>query len=193
MNWKIIFNPFIKFSEKQLLIFGIVTTIAGSLIASLVGVTFDGLIDIHINPEMTFLKSLKENGILILLITILLFAFGKIINPKTRFIDILNSAFLFRIPFYVSALLTSLPVMKRVSEEVMKNVNSIENLNLQTSDIIIMLLISVVTIGLIAYAITLLFQGFKTATNAKKAVHYVVFGILIFVGEIISSYIFSIL
>jgi hypothetical protein len=193
MNWKIIFNPFTKFSEKQLLIFGIISTIAGSLIASLVDVTFDGLIDVHINPEMTFLKSLKENGILILLITILLFAFGKIINPKTRFIDNLNSAFLFRIPFYVAALLTSLPVMNRVSEEVMKNVNSIENLNLQTSDIIIMLLISVVTIGLIAYAITLLFQGFKTATNAKKAVHYVVFGILIFVGEIISSYIFSIL
>ena len=113
MNWQIILNPFIKFSEKQLLIVGISSAIAGSLIASMIGVTFDGLIDVHLYPEITFLDSLKENSILIILITLLLFGFGKIINSKTRFIDILNSSLLFRIPFYISALLTSIPVIKK--------------------------------------------------------------------------------
>jgi hypothetical protein len=187
MNWKIILNPFTKFSEKQLLIFGIIATIAGSLIGSIIGVTYDGLIDVHLHPEMTFLNSLLENSILIVLITLLLFAFGKIINPKTRFIDILNSALLFRIPLYISALLTTIPVMKTVGDEVMKNINSLDKINIQSSDMIGMVIISVVLIALLVYAITLLFQGFKTATNAKKSVHYVVFGIIIFIAEIISS------
>lgn len=193
MNWQIILNPFIKFSEKQLLIVGVSSAIAGSLIASMIGVTFDGLIDVHLYPEITFLDSLKENSILIILITLLLFGFGKIINSKTRFIDILNSSLLFRIPFYISALLTSIPVIKKIEEEVMKNINSLDKINLETTDLIGILVISILSIVLLIYAIKLLFQGFKTATNAKKAVHYVIFGVLILVGEILSKIILSLI
>ena len=182
-----------EFSEKQLLIVGISSVIAGSLIASMIGVTFDGLIDVHLYPEITFLDSLKENSILIILITLLLFGFGKIINSKTRFIDILNSSLLFRIPFYISALLTSIPVINKIEEEVMKNINSLDKINLETTDLIGILVISILSIVLLIYAITLLFQGFKTATNAKKAAHYVIFGVLILVGEVLSKIILSLI
>jgi hypothetical protein len=193
MNWQIILNPFIKFSEKQLLIVGISSTIAGSIIAFMIGVTFDGLLDVHLNPEITFLDSLLENCILITLITLLLFGFGKIINAKTRFIDILNSSLLFRIPFYFSALLTSIPFVKKIEEEVLKNINSLDKINLQTTDLIGILVVSILSIVLLIYAITLLFQGFKTATNAKKVVHYIVFGILILLGEVLSKILLSLI
>lgn len=182
-----ILNPLTVFSEKQLLIFGVISAIAGSSIASAIGVTYDGLLDVHLRAEMTFQDSLKENSIIIALITILLFAFGKMINSKTRFIDILNSSFMFRIPFYVSALLTSFPSVKNVEEEVMKNINSLDKINLQPLDLIGIFIISTLLIVLLIYAITLLFHGFKTATNAKKTIHYVVFGIIILIAEIISK------
>lgn len=193
MNWQIILNPFIKFSEKQLLIVGVPSGIAGSLIASTIGVTFDGLLDVHLYPETTFLDSIIENGILITLITLLLFGFGKIINAKTRFIDILNSSLLFRIPFYFTALLTSIPVIKKMEEEVMKNINSLNEINLQTTDLIVILVVSILSIVLLIYSIALLFQGFKTATNAKKTVHYFVFGVLILVGEVLSKIVLSLI
>lgn len=193
MNWQIILNPFIKFSEKQLLVVGIISAITGSLLASIIGVTYDGLIDVHLHHEMTFIVSLKENSIVIILITLLLFAFGKTINTKTRFVDILNSCLLFRIPLYISTLLTSIPVIKKIEEEVMKNINSLDKINLQTTDLIGILVISILSIALLIYAITLLFQGFKTATNAKKVVHYIVFGILILVGEVISKIVLSLI
>lgn len=193
MNWQIILNPFIKFSERQLLIVGITATIAGSLIASTIGVTFDGLLDVHLYPEVTLLDSLKENSILITIITVLLFGFGKIINAKTRFIDILNSSLLFRIPFYFSALLTSIPVIKKMEEEVIKNINSLDKIHLQTTDLIGVIVISIISIVLLIYAITLLFQGFKTATNAKKGVHYIVFGVLILIGEVLSKIVLSLI
>lgn len=191
MNWRILLNPFVKFSETQLLVIGIIAAIGGSLIASTFGITYDGIIDVHIIEEITFLSSIKQNFVLLLLITVLLFILGKIINPKTRFIDILNSSLLFRIPFYISALLVSLPMMTRLEKEVAKNINSLDKINIEPADLIGILLISILLIGLLIYAITLLFQGFKTATNAKKPAHYISFAVTILLAEMLSKIVLS--
>ena len=187
MNWQLLLNPFTKFSEKALLFFGIITFFIGSYVAFLCGATFDGLIDVHLNSELTFFDSLKENCFHLVLITLLLFVFGKIINPRTRFIDILNAGFLFRIPFYFMALLMTFPFLKSFENEVQKNINSLEKLVIKPFDLVMILVLSCFLILLLVYAITLLFQGFKTATNAKKPIHFVVFGLLILFAEILSK------
>lgn len=186
MNWQILLNPFTKFSEKALFFFGLITLFIGSYTAFLCGVTFDSMIEVHLNSEMTFLNSLKENSFYLVLITVLLFVFGKIINPRTRFIDILNAGFLFRIPFYFMALLMTFPFLKSFENEVQKNINSLEKLVIKPLDMILLLLITCAILLLLVYAFILLFQGFKTATNAKKPIHFVVFGLLILFAEIIS-------
>lgn len=193
MNWKIITNPFLKFSEKQLFSIGISAAIAGSLIASYFGITYDGVIDVHSYPGITFVGSVKENLTSILLVAVLLFLLGKLINPKTRFIDLLNAAFLFRIPFYISALLSSVPAMKRVEGELLKNINSLDKINIPPLDLTVLLVISILLIALLIYAILLLFNGFKTATNAKKPAHYLCFAIAVLIAEILSKVILSIL
>ena len=183
MNWSVLLNPFTKFSEKQLLIFGIVTLGLGSYFAALFGVTFDGVIDVHLSPNITFLQSLKENAITILLLTILLFTLGKIINAKTRLIDILNTSMLFRIPFYLSAALVALPAVKVIEESLLKNAQNNASFNLNTNDIIILLCLTGAIIALLIYAIALLFNGFKTATNVKRTSHKVFFSIAILLAE----------
>ena len=185
MNWSALLNPFTKFSEKQLLLFGIVTLGLGSYFAALFGVTFDGVIDVHLSPNITFLQSLKENAITILLLTMLLFILGKIINVKTRLIDILNTNLLFRIPFYISAALVAIPAVKAIEESLLKNAQNKTSFNLNTNDVIILLCLTVVIIALLIYAIALLFNGFKTATNVKQTSHKVYFGISILVAEIL--------
>ncbi len=72
MNWKLFFNPFGIYSEKQLLVSGILITLAGSFVGCLFNVTFDGVLDVH-QYETDFLTSLKENGINITCIFIVLF------------------------------------------------------------------------------------------------------------------------
>jgi hypothetical protein len=191
MNWSVLLNPFTKFSEKQLLIFGIVTLGLGSYFAALFGVTFDGVIDVHLSPNITFLQSLKENAITILLLTILLFTLGKIINAKTRLIDILNTSMLFRIPFYLSAALVALPAVKVIEESLLKNAQNNASFNLNTNDIIILLCLTGAIIALLIYAIALLFNGFKTATNVKQTSHKVFFSIAILLAEILCKIILS--
>lgn len=191
MNWSALINPFTKFSEKQLLVFGLGTLCLGSFFATVFGVTFDGVIDVHLWPNITFLQSLKENAITILLLTILLFILGKIINAKTRLIDIFNASLLFRIPFYLSAALVSIPAIKTIEESLLKNAQNMTNFNLNTVDIIILLCLTSALIALLIYAISLLFNGFKTATNVKQTVHKVLFGVTILLAEILCKIILS--
>lgn len=193
MNWSLLLNPFSKFTEKELLTFGLLIVVLGSILANVIGVTFDGVIDVHMQSKMTLLQSLKENTIIILLLTILLFCLGKIINSKTRLIDILNSVLIFRIPFFLSALLMAIPAVKKLEEELLKNVQTMSALDLKTTDLVILLFLTAALIVLLIYSISLLYNGFKTATNVKQVNHKVLFGITLLTAEILSKIILSIL
>jgi hypothetical protein len=117
----------------------------------------------------------------------LLFGLGKIINSKTRMIDILNASFLYRIPIYIVAVMSKIPVLDGINEKVMKNISHPENINLSAGDMFFLLIFTVVSLGLLAYSIVLLVNGFKTATNAKKWQHFVSFAFVLIAAEIVSK------
>ena len=131
MNWKYFFNPLLKFSERSLLILGILSVIAGSLIGHYFSLTFDGAFDTH-PLQITLLESLKENAINILMVFILLLILGKIINPKTRLVDIATISMIYRIPIYISGPLINLPVFKTIGDKVLANKDNLENIKFET-------------------------------------------------------------
>ena len=190
MNWKLLFNPFGIYSEKQLLVSGILITLAGSLIGSLFNVTFDGVLDVH-QYETDFLMSLKENSINVACIFMVLFILGKLINRKTRAIDILNTAMVSRFPQYISAVITALPVLKKVEDEITSHQGDLQHLNFQPMDLMLLFVISMILLAITAYYITLLVNGFRTAVNAKKWQHFVGFAIALIIAEIISKLLIS--
>ena len=190
MNWKLLFNPFGIYSEKQLLVSGILITLAGSFVGSLFNVTFDGVLDVH-QYETDFLTSLKENSINVACIFIVLFVLGKLINRKTRVIDILNTAMVSRFPQYISAVITALPVLKKVEDEIISHQGDLQHLNFQPMDLMLLFVISMILLAITAYYITLLVNGFRTAVNAKKWQHFVGFAIALIIAEIISKLLIS--
>lgn len=190
MNWKLLFNPFGIYSEKQLLVSGILITLAGSFVGSLFNVTFDGVLDVH-QYETDFLTSLKENSINVACIFIVLFILGKLINRKTRAIDIFNTAMVSRFPQYISAMITALPVLKKVEDEIISHQGDLQHLNFQPMDLILLFVISMILLAITAYYITLLVNGFRTAVNAKKWQHFVGFSIALIIAEIISKLLIS--
>lgn len=190
MNWKLLFNPFGIYSEKQLLVSGILITLAGSFVGSLFNVTFDGVLDVH-QYETDFLMSLKENSVNVACIFIVLFILGKLINRKTRAIDILNTAMVSRFPQYISAVITALPVLKKVEDEITSHQGDLQHLNLQPMDLMLLFVISMILLAITAYYITLLVNGFRTAVNAKKWQHFVGFAIALIIAEIISKLLIS--
>ncbi|HAO08307.1 MAG TPA: hypothetical protein DCQ50_15290 [Chryseobacterium sp.] len=191
MNWKLIFNPFGIYSEKQLFITGILLTLTGALLGSFLDITYDGVLDIH-QSETDFLTSLKENGNNVACIFVTLLISGKIINRKTRAIDIFNTATVSRFPMYIGAVITSSPILTRIGDQILNQRNDIQHLQLKPLDLALLLVISCVLLMITVYYITLLVNGFKTSVNAKKWLHFAGFAVALLIAEIISKILINI-
>src|SRR5690606_5333057 len=186
MNWKLFFNPFSKFSEKALLISGILFLVVGSFIGYYFGVTYDGIFDVHIST-VTLIESLTENVINVGSLSMLLFIAGIIINSKTRIIDVLNVALISRFPIYLAGLLANNQRISEISEQLIDSVHQETPASVSSSDMMVLMLFSAVLILLLVYQLMLMVFGFKTAVNARKWQHWLFFGIALIAAEVISK------
>lgn len=187
MNWQLLFNPFSKFNEKQLLLFGLIITGIGTLIGYYSNASYNGVLDMHLIHQTSLKRVLVENSINISTITITLFILGKILNAKTRIIDILTTGLWYRFPIYLTSLFSVFFLPKNLTERVSKNVGSPEKIFEQPLEIFSILIFGLGSLVLVVYAIVLLTNGFKTATNTKKWQHFVAFGFAILLAEGISQ------
>lgn len=191
MNWKVLFNPFEKYSEKTLLIFGISATLLGSLVGYLMNARFDGIIDMHLVQGARFQNILLDNLINTLVLFILFFAFGKIINPKTRAIDMLNVSMICRIPMYLVALGNIGGYLERATQNIMEGVDldNLQNMpEFELLDLLVILIFSILSIGFLIWMIVLFWKGFKTATNTKRTRDIIIFIMLFILAEVLSKY-----
>jgi len=188
MNWQTIFNPFSIFTEKQLVTGGLLITVIGSIIGFLCNGSYNGTLDMHIIDNSKLLTVSLENLINISTVTILFLGLGKYFNSKTRVVDILNMAFWYRLPIYLVAFLTYLLLPTDFNHRVANNIHTPEKLFSNPIEIILSALLGICILLNITYAIVLLVNGFKTATNTKKWQNWVGFGFVILISEAITQY-----
>lgn len=187
MNWTIFWNPFKCYETKKMLVLGLVFFFIGSWLASQFDFTFDGVLDLHSVAKVNLVRALQENAINVALLSVLVFVVGIIINSRTRVVDVLNAVLIFRIPFYVAILFSSIPFVRKAQEGILENLKDLSHFQLEALQIITLLAFSLVILLLLTYAIILLFNGFKTATNAKTWQHYILFAVALLVAEIVSK------
>lgn len=101
----LLFQPFEKYSEKTLLLLGIIFTLIGSFIAYAFNIRFDGVLDVHIVSDALWYQTLIDNLINIFCLIIFLYSSAKYINKKTRIIDIITTSIIARIPLYLLPLI----------------------------------------------------------------------------------------
>ena len=194
MNWKILLNPFEKHSEKALLLFGIIMTFLGSFIAYLTKSRFDGVIDMHVVDQITFLEPLVDNLLNTLLLFLLFYLLGKRINNKTRWVDILSVSIISRIPFYVLPLFNIDGLLAKITEKILNGID-LQNLSqppvIEFSDLIILLVFAMVTVLCLAWFIALLWNGFRVATNTKGTKNIVLFIVFLLLSEALSKILIS--
>ncbi len=182
----ILFKPFTRFSANSLLLVGIVVTLIGSYVGYLGGARFDGVLDIHFGESVLLQSPFLENIINVLMLSIFLFIGGKVINEKTRLIDIVVTSLVARIPYYLIPLLNVKSMISKATDQVLQaaenqTLDGIPNLSL-----VLLTVFSVVVILFAVWYVVLLFNGFKTASNAKGAKHVVFFAVSILLAEITS-------
>jgi len=185
---KTLFYPFENYTEKQLLSFGFLFTILGSLLAYMLNARFDGALDLHFVKELSFAAPFLDNLINLLSITFLLFSAGKIINTKTRLLDMFIAALIFRLPIYLLSLTNINSYLYSITEKFAEiDLQNPQVLPISELDMSIILVFALVTITFIVYALFLLYQGYKVACNAKGAKPIVFFIIAVLMAEILSK------
>lgn len=188
--FKMFINPFCRYSALSLFVVGLFSFVVGTLLAYCFSVSFDGVLDVHVAKGMTLVRALKENMLNVVLLTLLLLTLGVAINRKTRWIDMLNVVLIFRIPLYLILLLSSIPIVRQTQKELLNSVQKQAGIYLESLHILVLLLFSILSLGLFVYSIILLFNGFKTASNAKTWQHYMLFIFIVIVAEVVSKIVF---
>lgn len=192
----ILFNPFEKYNENKLLLFGLLITIIGSLLGYLFQGRFDGVLDLHFPGKVTLLEPFIDNVINAVTLFCLLFLLGKYINPKTRLIDIITVVLIARAPLYLLTFSNYKNFSFNLGQKILTQLNPQnlkDGLNLEASEMILTIAIAGISILFTVWFIILLFNGFKVATNSKGVKNNLMFAGSLLFAEIISKIIFTLL
>lgn len=184
---KLLTNPFERILEKKLLLFGVLTLMVGAIIGFFFKGRYDGVLDVHFVDEIQIYAPLVDIVISVLCVAILLFALGSFINKKTRFIDILITALLAKVPFYFLPLLNYKNGLSTATNKIIQSISSAASPDLNSSEITLLAASSLFSLIALVWSIILLYNGFKTATNAKETKHNLFFAIILIVSEILSK------
>lgn len=190
---KKILNPFEKYTENKLLVFGLVCLLIGSYIGFIFNAYFDSILHISFIKNSILISTLIQNITIAILLSTVLYALGKYINPKTRLIDVLNVSLIARIPFYFSSLVNINDSTYILTEKLINDKFSIENIEFSTSDYLVLLFSTMLGLLLIIWFAILLWNGFKTATNAKTSKDIILFIVSLLIANFISSHLIQLL
>ena len=183
----LLFKPFEKYSENKLLIVGTLATLAGIYLATTFNIRFDGVLDVHTVEKVSYLQALLDSLIDIISLVLLLFLAAKYSNPKTRFIDIITTALIARIPLYFLSFGNWNNMLYKAGETILQRLTPEAISEIPSATFWLLAVFSIGSIIVLIWYISLLFNGFKTASNAKgKKAVYIFIGALI-IAEIISK------
>jgi hypothetical protein len=188
---KLFFNPFEKYSEKKLLITGILATLIGIFLYYIFNIKTIGFLKFDFLEKISIFQVVSQSLIIISVLTIILFVTGKIINSKTRFIDVLNTVLVAKIPFFIIPFFNINGVMYRETELLKTFLSNGKLAEISMTKMPIIMIVSLLSVLLSVWVIALVYNGFKIATNAKGAKHIVYFIIAIIITEIVSRFIIS--
>lgn len=184
----LLLHPFEKYSDHLLLITGLSFSFIGVLLAFAFNARFDGFLDLHFVEETTLSQSLLEVLFNIFSGTLVFYIVGRLINNKTRLIDILSVCMIAKIPFYIIPLLNINSLVYNTTIKMTALIHSEKANGISTADLSIMMAVGIIMILILIWTILLLFNGFKIATNAKETKHTLFFILGIIITEIISKY-----
>jgi len=183
----LLFDPFSCFRGTKALGIGLAAIVFAGLLGSLGSTHFDGVLDTHVGfrgPRWLFLLE----GIIdwVCLFGTLFVAAKLASKAPLRVMDLLGTQALARWPTVLICAVTLPPAFQRGGEVIVASVSR-GRLDFGGSDVIVFLLVTAVTIPIIAWMVWLMYQSYATSSGLKggKAVGTFIAGIL--VAEILSK------
>lgn len=182
-----LFNPFEIYSERVLLVVGVLSGLLGVVFSAMFDVRFDGVLDLHLVSGVGISAALLDFLFNMLSVFVIFYPISKLINVKTRAIDVVNFYLIAKVPLLVLPLFNINNIVGDITDKMVENIGVAALEMLSVSDIVIFSLFSILSIVFIVWFISLMYRGFKVATNARggSGVGYFIFALIL--AEIISK------
>lgn len=187
MNWKNILNPFKKYSEKSLLVFGLLFFILTAIISYSSKMQQDSIFHLSFNKNITLFQAFLYCGISNIIAVVVLFILGRLINRKTRLIDIVNTILVSQSLNAVLLFVMKITDFRKQQESILNQVKNDGNLQLNFVESLGFLIFTGITLIGVICSFVLFYNGFKTAVNLKKTQHIVIFTVISFVTIILTQ------
>ena len=182
----LLFKPFEKYSEQKLLITGILGAIIGTLLTYILKCKFIGVLKMTFVNDISISKSSLDSVIIISCLTLFLFLAAKYIYKKTRLIDIIVTTLVAYIPLYILPIFNINDTIKIATENILKYSSPELASQMPLESITPLALFGLFTLLILIWFIALLYNGFKTASNAKGIKAMVIFGIALLLADVLS-------
>lgn len=195
MNYKALLDPFERYAEKTLLTAGFAAMLAGSLLAYLFNGRYDGVLDLHFFRQVEWIEPFADNIINTACLLLPLFIAGRIINGRTRVVDVLAAILIARIPYYILPVFNANNYLSNMTDRLLQQLGeksavpglAAADLDISFLGVAVILIFALVSIVAMIWMIVILFRGFRTATNLKTNGHKVLFALAIIVAEMLSK------
>ena len=161
-------NPFAKYSEKQLLVVGILSFILLIAVSYFFGMQLNGIFHIGYSTDGSWLSIAWQHFCIYGSAIVVLLVLAYFFNAKTRWVDVVNTVLVSSFPNVLIIIITSLPIFENASRELESKANQPEKLMQNTPELMIVLASSFFVIPMLVYSIILLYNGYKTATHMKS-------------------------
>lgn len=188
----LLFKPFEKYSENKLLLFGVLFSLVGICLAYLFHARFDGVLDTHFVNRVQWKEPILDFLIDVVSLFLLLCIAAKLVNNKTRLIDILVTVLISRVPFIVLPLFNINDklylISKVVEENVLKLGKNSASLPIDAGSMIYLIFSGLIALLFVVWSVALLYNGYKVSSNAKGGKAIVLFIVSIVLAEVLSKY-----
>jgi hypothetical protein len=184
-----LFNPFRIVAGYKALFLGLGFITTTSLIASVGGIHFDGVLDVHMYKPGPMGLFLTESLINWLCMVLFLFFSALIVSrSQWRFIDIAGTQALSRWPTLITALVMLPKANRRFGEYLMSKLgqNSVVT-TINSTDAIIFFVAAIIAVLMIIWMVALMYKAYTVSCNVKGAKAIVTFIISLLLAEVVSK------
>lgn len=184
---ELLFKPFERYSGFPLLLTGLLTTAVGILFSYLFNTRFDGALDVHLVSKTTLFTSISDAVVVIVVVAILLYLATLLVNTKTRFIDILGTVLIARIPMYVLPLFHTGKWIDGLQTALATALKTGDLDGLSPLSIFMLIAFALFSMAFAVWSVALLYNGYKVASNAKGSKPILLFILALVLAEIITK------
>jgi len=171
-------NPFTRIAGWQAFGLGLFFVVLMGLLGAYSDIAFDGVIDMHM-IDISLLQSFLYLGIDLVCLVVVMWMTGLIVSRKFRFIDILGTMTLAKAPFLllsIAGFFTAAPELSEIYKDPYVIFQSIS-----------FIILIVLSIPVIIWSITLMYNAFKVSCDIKGSKLTGVFIIGLLVSEVLSK------